>query len=80
MCAFRALGYIAKNLAAQAPSTDYWLHKARNQFKNGYWDEADALYATMRDKGSIPIDYNLDGVIDPETELNIPNPIRIGRA
>jgi hypothetical protein len=78
VCALQALGYIAKNLAAQAPSTDYWLHKARNQFKTGYMDEADKLYAEMRDKGGIPIDLNLDGVIEEE-ETQVTSPIRLGR-
>ncbi len=79
VCAYRALGYIYKNLAAQAPSTDYWGGRAQNQFKTGYWDLADALYATMRDKGGIPIDIDNDEVIEP-TEANVPNPLRIGRA
>jgi len=77
--AYRALGYIYKNLAAQAPSVDYWGGRAQNQFKTGYWDLADALYATMRDKGGIPIDLDQDDVIDPG-ESNITSPIRIGRA
>ncbi len=79
ICAWQALGYIAKNLAAQAPSTDYWLHKARNQFKTGYMDEADKLYAEMRDKGGIPIDVDDDGVIE-EAEQNITVSLRLGRA
>jgi hypothetical protein len=79
VCAFRALGYIYKNLAAQAPSTDYWSGRVSNQFKTGYWDLADALYAAMRDKGGIPIDVDNNDVIEPE-ESNITAPIRIGRA
>jgi hypothetical protein len=75
----RALGYIAQNLAAQAPSTDYWIYKARNQFKTGYHDLAEAMYATMRDKGGIPIDLDNDGTIE-EAEQNVTNPLRIGRA
>jgi hypothetical protein len=78
VCALQTLGYIVKNLAAQAPSTDYWLHKARNQFKTGYMDEADKLYAEMRDKGGIPIDLDNDGAIEPE-ETQVTSPIRIGR-
>jgi hypothetical protein len=75
----RALGYIAQNLASQAPSTDYWIYKARNQFKTGYHDLAEALYATMRDKGGIPIDIDDDGTIQPE-ETAITNPVRLNRA
>jgi hypothetical protein len=77
--ALRALGYIVQNLAAQAPSTDYWIYKARNQFKTGYFDLSEALYAAMRDKGGIPIDLDDDGVIE-RAETNVANPIRIGRA
>ena len=80
VCAFRALGYIYKNLAAQAPSTDYWAGRVSNQFKTGYWDLADALYAAMRDRGGIPIDLNDDNLVTPATEANVPNPLRIGRA
>jgi len=79
VCAYRALGYIYKNLAAQAPSTDYWSGRVSNQFKTGYWDLADALYAAMRDKGGIPIDVDNNDVIEVE-ESNITAPIRIGRA
>jgi hypothetical protein len=78
-CAFQALGYIYTNLAAQAPSTDYWAGRARNQFKTGYFDQADALYAQMRDKGGIPIDLDDDGAIQ-EAEAQITYPLRIGRA
>jgi hypothetical protein len=78
-CAFQALGYIYTNLAAQAPSTDYWAGRARNQFKTGYFDQADALYAQMRDKGGIPIDLDSDGVIQ-ESEAAVTYPLRIGRA
>jgi hypothetical protein len=78
-CAFQALGYIYTNLAAQAPSTDYWAGRARNQFKTGYFDQADALYAQMRDKGGIPIDLDHDGVIQEE-EAAVTYPLRIGRA
>jgi hypothetical protein len=77
--ALRALGYIAQNLAAQAPSTDYWIYKARNQFKTGYFDLSEALYATMRDKGGIPVDLDDDGKIEPE-EKAVTNPLRISRA
>jgi hypothetical protein len=79
ICALRAMGYIYKNLAAQAPSTDYWGGRCRNQFKTGYWDEADALYAALRDKGGIPIDLDNDNVISVGMETNIVNPIRMGR-
>lgn len=79
VCAYRALGYIYKNLAAQAPSTDYWSGRVSNQFKTGYWDLADALYAQMRDKGGIPIDINNDEAVTV-AEARQPNPIRIGRA
>lgn len=79
VAAFRALGYIYKNLAAQAPSTDYWAGRVSNQFKTGYWDLADALYAAMREKGGIPIDVDNNESVSPE-ESNLPNPIRIGRA
>ncbi len=73
-----ALGYIVQNLASQAPSTDYWMFKARNQFKTGFLDQADANYAALRDKGGISIDLNNDGKIDP-AETNIVTPIRMGR-
>jgi hypothetical protein len=66
-----ALGYIAQNRAAQAPSTDYWIYKARNQFKTGYMDLSEALYASLRDKGGIPIDLDDDNVIDTDTELTV---------
>lgn len=79
VCALQTLGYIVMNLAAQAPSTDYWMYKARNQFKTGFMDQAAALYAEMRDKGGIPIDLNDDGVITPE-EASVTYPLRIGRA
>jgi hypothetical protein len=79
-CAFQALGYIYTNLAAQAPSTDYWAGRARNQFKTGYFDLADALYAQMRDKGGIPIDLDDDGAISPDTEAAVTYPLRISRA
>ncbi len=79
-CAFQCLGYIYTNLAAQAPSTDYWAGRARNQFKTGYFDQADALYAQMRDKGGIPIDLDDDGAINPETEAAVIYPLKIGRA
>jgi hypothetical protein len=69
--AWQALGYIAMTRAAQAPSTEYWMHKARNQWKTGYMDEADKLYESLRDKGGIPIDDDEDNVIDPEDELNL---------
>ncbi len=79
ICALQALGYIAMNLATNAPSTDYWQYKARNQFKTGWFDLAEKLYAALRDKGGIPIDLDDDGHID-EGEQNITNPIRLGRA
>lgn len=79
VCGYQALGYIYTNLAAQAPSTGYWAGRARNQFKTGYFDRADALYAAMRDKGGIPIDLDRDGVIS-SAETNVTNPLRIGRA
>lgn len=79
VCLLIAMGYIAQHLAAQAPSTDYWLYKARNQFKTGYLDQAERKYAEMRDKGGIPIDVDGDGTID-EGETSIASPIRIGRA
>lgn len=79
ICAYRALGYIYKNLAAQAPSTDYWAGRVSNQFKTGYWDLADALYAAMRDKGGIPIDRDEDNTIETE-EQNVTSPLRISRA
>lgn len=77
--ALRSLGYIVQNKAAQAPSTDYWIYKARNQFKTGYFDLSEALYATLRDKGGIPIDLDNDGIIEA-SETNVTNPLRIGRA
>ncbi len=77
--AYRALGYIYKNLAAQAPSVDYWGGRTQNQFKTGYWDQADALYATMRDKGGIPIDVDNDDTIEP-SETNLTSPIKLSRA
>lgn len=81
VCALRALGYIYKNLAAQSPSTDYWGGRTQNQFKTGYWDIADELYATLRDKGGIPIDVDDDGTIDQATELEITiEPTRLERA
>jgi hypothetical protein len=79
VCLNLALGYIVLNLASQAPSTDYWLFKARNQFKTGYLDIAESKYAEMRDKGGIPIDIDDDGTIDEE-ENTITSPLRIGRA
>lgn len=79
ICAYRALGYIYKNLAAQAPSTDYWAGRVSNQFKTGYWDLADALYASMRDKGGIPIDRDQDNTIETD-EQNVTSPLRISRA
>ena len=72
------MGYIAQNLAAQAPSTDYWHYKARNQFKTGYFDQAERKYAEMRDKGGIPIDLDNDGTID-DGETEVVSPIRMGR-
>jgi hypothetical protein len=79
ICALQALGYIVSNLAVQAPSTDYWMYKARNQFKTGFFDQAEKLYAAMRDKGGIPIDLDDDGQLDAG-ETNVTNPIRLGRA
>ena len=69
--AWIALAFIYRNLAAQAPSTDYWGGRSENQFKTGYMDKAEELYASLRDKGGIPIDANDDGTIDPDTELNL---------
>jgi len=77
--ALQALGYIYTNLAAQAPSTDYWAGRASNQFKTGYFDRAVALYAALRDKGGIPIDVDDDEAVTPE-ETQISSPVRIGRA
>jgi hypothetical protein len=74
-----ALGYIVQTLAAQAPSVDYWMFKARNQFKTGFLDQAERKYAEMRDKGGIPIDIDNDGTIDPG-ETHVISPVRIGRA
>jgi hypothetical protein len=79
VCLLITMGYIAQNLAAQAPSTDYWYFKARNQLKTGYFDLAERKYAEMRDKGGIPIDVDMDNVID-ESETQISSPLRIGRA
>lgn len=79
--ALQTLGYIAMTRAANAPSTDYWIYKARNQFKTGYMDLAEALYASLRDKGGIPIDLDDDDVIDTDTELNVTIlPTRMERA
>lgn len=77
--ALRALGYIVHNMAAQAPSTDYWAGRATNQFKTGYWDRADAIYASLRDKGGIPIDLDGDETVS-EGEAHTVAPIRMGRA
>ena len=74
-----ALGYIVQNLASQAPSTVYWIYKARNQFKTGYLDQAEQRYAEMRMKGGIPFDVDGDGIIEPE-EQAITQPLRLGRA
>jgi hypothetical protein len=79
ICALRAMGYIYLNLAAQAPSTDYWNGRATNQFKTGYWDRADALYESLLTKGGIPIDVNNDNVVTPE-EANQIQQVTIGRA
>jgi hypothetical protein len=79
ICALRAMGYIYLNLAAQAPSTDYWNGRASNQFKTGYWDRADALYESLLSKGGIPIDVNDDNVISPD-EANQIQQVTIGRA
>jgi hypothetical protein len=76
---YLAMGFIVMNLASQAPSTDYWMFKARNQFKTGFLDIAEAKYAEMRAKGGIPIDVDSDGVIEP-AEMQVFTPIRLGRA
>jgi len=79
VCLLLALGYIVQHLAAQAPSTDYWMFKARNQFKTGFLDQAELKYAAMRDKGGIPIDRDGDDVIEVD-EQTVTSPLRIGRA
>jgi hypothetical protein len=79
VCGLRAMGYIYLNLAAQAPSTDYWNGRASNQFKTGYWDRADALYESLLTKGGIPIDVNDDNVVTPD-EANQIQQVTIGRA
>ncbi len=76
---YLAMGYIVANLATQAPSTEYWSFKSRNQFKTGYLDIAEEKYADMRQKGGIPIDVDQDGVID-EGEADLISPLRISRA
>jgi hypothetical protein len=80
VCAYRALGYIFKSLAPQAPKPQWWLERVNNDQKTGYWDLADNLHAALRDKGGIPIDINSDDAIDPGTETQIVQPIVIGRA
>jgi len=77
--ALYALGYCVETMAAQAPSTDYWAGRSRNQFKTGYKDQADALYASLRDKGGMPIDVDGDETVSPGEE-NIVSPVRFGRA
>jgi hypothetical protein len=79
VCAWRTLGIIYMNMAAQAPSTDYWAGRVSNQFKTGYWDRADALYESLVTKGGIPIDVNNDNVITPD-EMNQVTQVTIGRA
>lgn len=79
VCLLIVMGYITQHLAAQSPSTDYWLFKARNQFKTGYLDQAERKYSEMRDKGGIPIDVDGDNQID-QAETLVPSPLRIGRA
>jgi hypothetical protein len=73
------MGYIALHLAAQAPSVDYWHYKARNQFKTGYLDIADADYARVKSNGGIPFDLDGDGTIQP-AEQTISAPLILGRA
>jgi hypothetical protein len=77
--ALQALGYIVQNLAANSPSVDYYNGRARNQFKTGYMDLADALYASLRDKGGIPLDTDGDEAVS-EGEQNTISPVRLGRA
>lgn len=80
--AWISLAFIYRNLASQAPSTDYWGGRSENQFKTGYMDKAEELYGSLRDKGGIgiPFDFNLDGTIDPDTELNVKiEPTRLER-
>ncbi len=82
VAALRAMGYIMKGVAAQAVTPANWLLRVNNHERTGYWDLADALYASLRDSSTgIPMDLNNDEVIDPGSEeQGVSHPLIIGRA
>lgn len=74
VAAYLALHHIYNGLAAQAASPDFWRERGQ-----AYMQKAETLYARLREHGGIPIDWNNDGTIQPPSETNVINAMRLYR-
>lgn len=78
VAAYLALAHVFRGLAAQAAEPESWLTRVSNEQETGYQDRAEKLYADLRDNGGIPIDLNLNEVIEPQ-ERAVTAPLRMYR-
>lgn len=62
VAAYLALARVLKGLAPQAANASYWDDRAQY-----YWNQAEHLYARMREKGGIPIDLDASQSVEPGT-------------
>lgn len=77
---YLAMAHIMRGLSAQAANPQYWLDRYSNRDQTGYWDQAKALYATLKEKGGIPIDLIRNDVIETEEEKHVLQPVILRRA
>lgn len=78
VAAYLALAHVLRGLSAQAAEPEAWLTRVTNAARTGYRDMAEDLYASLLDKGGIPLDLNTNEVVEP-AESQVSGGVRLYR-